>query len=302
MEWFRVDSAMPVHYKTKMLATRLNCSTLLAAGVVTSLWAFVARSREDGRLAAMDAASLAIAIDWQGDPDLLMDALIEAGFIDRTDLGYAVHDWERHQPLLKKRQSMSNSRSQHHSGPHGTTVDHSEPHGTSVHHCGKPQDKTRQDKTEKKGKNKSSGRPMAVPPRLLESWSRHCAHLPQPKVWTPKRQKYWRMRIREEGFLENLDEICRRVGRSPFLSGRNDRGWRATIDWLLERRDAWAKVMEGAYDQADEQEAGREPAESASAKLKRLEDQKRSMELMGITVGLEELEREITNLRGMINE
>lgn len=40
-----------------------------------------------------------------------------------------------------------------------------------------------------------------------------------------------------------------RVRASPFLRGDNDRGWRASLDFLL-KPESFAKLMEGAYDPA----------------------------------------------------
>jgi len=42
-------------------------------------------------------------------------------------------------------------------------------------------------------------------------------------------------------------EVLGRVAMSPGLLGKNDRGWTATFDWLVEPMSA-AKVMEGKYD------------------------------------------------------
>jgi hypothetical protein len=43
----------------------------------------------------------------------------------------------------------------------------------------------------------------------------------------------------------------KRIASSAFCTGTNDRGWRATPDWLL-RPDTAAKVLEGKYDDLPE--------------------------------------------------
>jgi hypothetical protein len=55
-----------------------------------------------------------------------------------------------------------------------------------------------------------------------------------------------KQRIAEHG-LEETVEAIRRLGRSPFCRGENDRGWRANFDWLL-RPETITKVLEGTYD------------------------------------------------------
>lgn len=42
-------------------------------------------------------------------------------------------------------------------------------------------------------------------------------------------------------------EVIQRINASPFLKGQNDRGWRASPDWLLQP-DTAARVLEGKYD------------------------------------------------------
>jgi len=42
-------------------------------------------------------------------------------------------------------------------------------------------------------------------------------------------------------------EVLARIAKSPGLLGKNDRGWIATFDWLVDPMSA-AKVMEGKYD------------------------------------------------------
>lgn len=38
-----------------------------------------------------------------------------------------------------------------------------------------------------------------------------------------------------------------RIRGSPFLSGQNDRGWCATLEWFL-RPDIVFRILEGQYD------------------------------------------------------
>ena len=34
---------------------------------------------------------------------------------------------------------------------------------------------------------------------------------------------------------------------SSFLKGDNDRGWKASFDWIFENNKNWVKVFEGNY-------------------------------------------------------
>lgn len=87
----------------------------------------------------------------------------------------------------------------------------------------------------------------------VQVWVGECRELDQPSRVTPKRRKLWGARARENGFVDAWPEICRRVAASPLCRGEvpgkdGAPPWHATMDWLLERADAWVKVLEGRYD------------------------------------------------------
>ena len=44
-------------------------------------------------------------------------------------------------------------------------------------------------------------------------------------------------------------ELFKKIKQSPFLTGDNDRGWKASFDWVVENETNPTKVMEGKYDQ-----------------------------------------------------
>ena len=63
---------------------------------------------------------------------------------------------------------------------------------------------------------------------------------------TDKRRKAIRSRLQDRPLPEWID-IFRRIAASDFCRGKNDRGWVASIDWVLQP-DTAAKVLEGKYD------------------------------------------------------
>ena len=72
--------------------------------------------------------------------------------------------------------------------------------------------------------------------------------LPKCKTMTEKRKKLARDFLKTFSY-DQWTEICERANRSEFLTGRNDRGWKADIDFLL-RTDKAAKILEGFYEKA----------------------------------------------------
>jgi hypothetical protein len=44
--------------------------------------------------------------------------------------------------------------------------------------------------------------------------------------------------------------VFTKMNTTPFLKGENDRGWKATFDWIINQIENADKVMSGAYDSA----------------------------------------------------
>lgn len=70
--------------------------------------------------------------------------------------------------------------------------------------------------------------------------------LPQARSLTPGRRKLMIARLREHG-MDGWNTALANVATSSFLKGRNDRHWRADLDFLL-TASKLPKVIEGAYD------------------------------------------------------
>jgi hypothetical protein len=66
--------------------------------------------------------------------------------------------------------------------------------------------------------------------------------------------------------IEIWTEACRKVARSAFLCGRNDRGWQATIDFMS-RPTALARVLEGVFDNRPTHQTGHDGADVAAGAL-----------------------------------
>lgn len=73
--------------------------------------------------------------------------------------------------------------------------------------------------------------------------------LPEAQGLIRKRRVALKARLQECGGIAGWRIAMDRVRSSPFLRGDNDRGWRASLDFLL-KPESFAKPMEGAYDPA----------------------------------------------------
>ncbi|MFG1250512.1 hypothetical protein [Xanthobacter flavus] len=70
--------------------------------------------------------------------------------------------------------------------------------------------------------------------------------LPEAQKLIRKRRLALKARLRDCGGIAGWRIAMDRVRASPFLRGDNDRGWRASLDFLL-KPESFAKLMEGAY-------------------------------------------------------
>lgn len=88
-----------------------------------------------------------------------------------------------------------------------------------------------------------------LPPtaEALEIYHAECPDFPKVQKLTAKRRAALLARLRDVGGLDGWRAACRRAAQSPFLTGDNDRGWRADFDFLTRER-SFTKLMEGAYD------------------------------------------------------
>jgi len=71
--------------------------------------------------------------------------------------------------------------------------------------------------------------------------------------------------VLHQHFQKNLEQwkaFCRDLTRSPFLMGKGQRGWRVTLDWILEA-DNLRKTLEGNYRDKGDKNAS-EPSVSPS--------------------------------------
>jgi hypothetical protein len=91
------------HLKTKRLKRLLGKPCYAVVGLLESLWLLTISSADEGDVGRFSNEEIADAIEWDGDADALIDALITAGWLDRDDeRRLVVHDWLDHCPKYIK--------------------------------------------------------------------------------------------------------------------------------------------------------------------------------------------------------
>lgn len=82
--------------------------------------------------------------------------------------------------------------------------------------------------------------------RLALLWNEHCGKLPKVKAVNATRLKKIKALWSEQN-EEQWVQTIQRLAKSDFCTGKNQRSWVATFDFLLQP-ESWIKVNEGKYD------------------------------------------------------
>lgn len=84
-------------------------------------------------------------------------------------------------------------------------------------------------------------------PILISIWNNNSGNLAKAVRTNASRNRQSLARWKENPSTEYWTETIRRIAQSSFCNGKNNNGWRATFDWLLQP-DVHLKVNEGKYD------------------------------------------------------
>jgi len=105
---------------------------------------------------------------------------------------------------------------------------------------------------EEKKKNK---KPVVVPSLsiqdLTDGWNNIVATeegFKKVAKLTEDRRKRIRLRLKAHPESEFWNKVLNKIPRVPFLSGKNDRKWRADFDFLIKNDENALKIYEGKYD------------------------------------------------------
>lgn len=97
--WIESHQSLRDHPKTKRLARLLGLPEPHVVGLVHYLWYFALDYAPEGDLSTFDAADIADALRWEGDPGALITALVDcgpgdsSGFLQHRDGRLVIHDW-----------------------------------------------------------------------------------------------------------------------------------------------------------------------------------------------------------------
>lgn len=81
------------------------------------------------------------------------------------------------------------------------------------------------------------------PSEFMTYWNNESL-LPEIKLFSESRRRTLNKRATEPVFAENWRLIIDKLRASAFHTGQNDRGWRASVDWLLKNDTNYLKILE----------------------------------------------------------
>ena len=103
--------------------------------------------------------------------------------------------------------------------------------------------KTKENKTEQNETEQNK----SLAAEVMEKFNSVCVSLPRVQNITPQRRKAIMAALKQLGDTD-ISELFRKTAASDWLSGRNNKGWSADFDWVLEPSHL-VRIMEGNYDQ-----------------------------------------------------
>ena len=177
-----------------------------AIGLLEGLWSLAASSAQDGAIGKFSDLEIAAWLEWEGDHEALIEALIEAGFLDPCDENrLVVHDWEEHCPNYIKANLKSHGKAFKKPAkrvamqPAKQTakqpaMQHAEQGATKSSQVKSSQSKPRQEKHMARPAARNGPR-VDEPEEFLIAWSKY----PKRDGGNPRARalKAWRSRIRE---------------------------------------------------------------------------------------------------------
>ena len=83
--------------KMKRLGRLLEIPQYQVVGILESLWHTTAKEAPQGNIGKLSNEDIALGIEWMGDPQALISALVQSRWLDeQDDARLVVHDWHLH--------------------------------------------------------------------------------------------------------------------------------------------------------------------------------------------------------------
>lgn len=102
---------------------------------------------------------------------------------------------------------------------------------------------------------------------IMNEFNKICFSLPSIKEITKTRETAINNRWKQLDTLEGCIVFFESVQKSDWLSGRNDKGWKASFDWMFKASN-FTKIIEGNFINKQPQQQIQQPKQSVADKAK----------------------------------
>lgn len=109
-DWIEFHQALTTHRKTYALAGILGLRQSAACGMLAFLWCWCLDNAPSGDLTDVNPRVLARAADWPKKPEVLISALVAAGFVDDNAGRLTLHDWDAYAGRLMAKRAKNRDR------------------------------------------------------------------------------------------------------------------------------------------------------------------------------------------------
>lgn len=278
MAWIESHQSLSRHRKTLKTAGRLAVDRHKLIGHLHELWWWgLDNVGSDGWLDGMTAYEIALAAQWDGDPEEFLEALIDGGFIDQEEEGLALHDWYDYAGKLidgrKRERERSRARriqaKQQQNETAREVENHPEPQTDQRTTGGQPADD--QEKTDGTipyhtkpyhTKDKEAGNkfpPDSIPWQLAEHL-RHTILAKDPNTKTPTNLNNW---ATEADRMIRLDNRDPQEAAHLMIWAQQDSFWHANILSMATFRKQYDKLKR----QATSRKGANQEEETAAQKM-----------------------------------
>lgn len=86
---------------------------------------------------------------------------------------------------------------------------------------------------------------LDISQKLVDLYHKHCYNLPKVRCITNKRKKAIN-KLAKKYSIQEITEVFDIANSADFLTGKNDTGWKADIDFIF-REDKFISILEGKY-------------------------------------------------------
>lgn len=268
MAWISVHDSIDGK-KLRKFSKALGCSLSEATGLLVYLWQWgLENADKEGEIEDADRDD--VASIWAGKTSenlsgrIIVDKLIETGWIDDIDGCLYLHDWDQWQDpwykaLDKRKRDVERKRKQRQS----PTQDDGNSIGQSAgNSTGQDDGQSIGQSTRNRNRNLTvtgtlynqddlpptgvSSQPSVPFTEIMKRYNEICVSFPKIKNIDGQRRKAVAARWRTYQKIEVFEELFQATEASNFMKGDNDRNWNADFDWIMKPTN-FSKVLEGKY-------------------------------------------------------